>query len=234
MSLSYIEIKQQLINKSDEKLAKFNLKLCPDTKKKVLGVKIPELRKMAKQIAKNNFDEVIEDIKCQEPEYLEEATLQGLIIGYSKIDYKNKLNLIADFIHKIDSWAITDTVSSTLKAPKEDLKILWDWLIPYTKSKKEFEVRFAVIMILDNFIISEYVDDVIVLLDGIQNREYYAQMAIAWTLAEVGIKFNDKAMNFLKGKNNLDVFTYNKTLQKMIESYRISDEQKVELKNMKH
>ena len=58
-------------------------------------------------------------------------------------------------------------------------------------------------------------------------------MGVAWTLAEIGIKYNDIAMEFLKGKNNLDKFTYNKTLQKMIESYRITDEQKVELRKMK-
>ena len=233
MNLLYNEIKQQLIDKSDEKLANFSLKLCPDTKKKVLGIKIPVLRKMAKEIAKNNFGDIIEELNDQEPEYIEEAVLQGLIIGYAKIDFKDKLNLISNFIPKIDSWMITDTVCSTLKAPKDDLKMLWDWIQPYAKSKKEFEVRFAVIMILDNFIIQEYVDDVIALLDSIKNREYYAEMAIAWALAEIGIKFNDKAMKYLKGKNNLDDFTYNKTLQKMIESYRISDEQKVELKNMK-
>ena len=58
-------------------------------------------------------------------------------------------------------------------------------------------------------------------------------MAIAWTIAEIGIKFNDKAMAYLKGKNNLDKFTFNKALQKMRESYRIETDQKEELKQMK-
>ena len=88
-------------------------------------------------------------------------------------------------------------------------------------------------MMLDYFIIDEYIDEVIKILDSIKSDKYYAQMAIAWTMAEIGIKYNDKAMRYLKNKNNLDDFTYNKTLQKMIESYRIKEVQKEELRKMK-
>lgn len=130
--------------------------------------------------------------------------------------------------------SINDTVCSTLKVKKEqDKNMLWNFILPYLKSKNQFEVRFAVIIMLDNFIIEEYVDKVIAQIDKIDNEEYYAEMAVAWTLAEIGIKFNNKAMDYLKGNNNLDKFTFNKTLQKMIESYRVSKEQKEELKVMK-
>ena len=88
-------------------------------------------------------------------------------------------------------------------------------------------------MMLDNFIVEDYVDEVIEKIDKIENKEYYVEMAMAWTLAEIGIKYNDKAMKYLKGDNNLDKFTFNKALQKMRESYRISNEQKEELKAMK-
>jgi 3-methyladenine DNA glycosylase AlkD len=86
---------------------------------------------------------------------------------------------------------------------------------------------------LDYYIIEDHVDKVIKVIEEIQNDAYYVQMAKAWILAEIGIKFNDKAMKYLQSSNNLNKFTYNKTLQKMIESYRISEEQKILLKKMK-
>ena len=201
-----------------------------------MGIKIPELRKKAKKIVSNNeFKKYIDESTTQEnKQYIEETILEGLVIGYSKIDLKQKLDYMKMYIPKINNWLINDTVCSTFKVKKEqDKKILWDFIIPYLNSQNQFEVRFAVTMMLGNFITEEYVSQVITKLDKVRNKEYYAEMAIAWTLAEIGIKFNDIAMNYLKGKNDLDKFTYNKTLQKMRESYRVSEEQKKELKAMK-
>ena len=229
------KIREELIQISDSKLAEFTAKLCPDIdKKQILGIKIPELRKKAKDIAKSkDCKKYIEEAQ-NDSKYLEENILQGFVIGYSKIELKEKLNYIKKFIPKINNWLINDTVCSTLKVKKEqEKKILWNFIMPYLKSKKEFDVRFAVVLMLGNFITDEYVDEVIEKLDKINNKEYYVEMAVAWVLAEIGIKYNDKAMKYLKGKNNLDNFTYNKTLQKMRESYRISKEQKEELKLMK-
>ena len=166
-------------------------------------------------------------------QYMEERLLEGLVIAYSKIDLDQKLKYISQFVPKINNWAICDTFCPTIKIKEEELKKVWNFIIPYLKSENEFEVRFAVIMMLDNFLVDEYVDKVIEKLDKVKNDGYYAKMGIAWTMAEIGIKYNDKAMKYLKGKSNLDKFTYNKTLQKMRESYRISKEQKVELQKMK-
>lgn len=159
--------------------------------------------------------------------------LQGLIIGYSKITFKEKLEYIKIFVPRIDSWAISDTFVPTLKIKQKELEEYWKFILLYTKSKKEYEVRFSIISMLDYFITEEYVDEVIKNLDKINHEGYYVKMGVAWTLAEIGIKFNNKAMKYLEGKNNLDKFTFNKTLQKMIESYRISDSQKDILRKMK-
>ena len=86
---------------------------------------------------------------------------------------------------------------------------------------------------LDYFINDEYIDKVINILDGIECDKYYAQMAIAWTIAEIGVKYQSKALEYLKNENHLNKFTYNKSLQKMIESYRIQDEMKDILREMK-
>lgn len=225
------EIRKKLINLSDSKYKEFNKTLCPDTKKEMLGIKIPILRKLAKEIIKeNNWEEFV---KNNNTKYFEEVILQGLIIGYSKLEFNEKLEYIKLFIPRIDSWAICDTFVPTLKIKEKDLEKYWEFILPYTISKKEFDVRFAVISMLDYYITEKYVDKVLKELDKINNEGYYVKMGIAWTIAEIGIKFNEKAMKYLKNQNNLDKFTYNKSLQKMIESYRISDEQKIELRKMK-
>lgn len=143
------------------------------------------------------------------------------------------MQYIREFVPKIDSWAISDTFVPTLKLKEKDLDKMFEFIMPYLKSDKEFEVRFAVIMMLDYYIIEKYVDRVIELLDKVKHEGYYVKMGVAWCLAEIGVKFNEKAMKYLEGKNNLDKFTYNKTLQKMIESYRIHEEQKAYLRKIK-
>ena len=226
------DIIESLINLSDKKYKEFNSKLCSDTNKDMLGIRIPILRKLAKDIIKNNVA-WNEFVRNETPKYFEEAILQGLIIAYSKMDFGEKLEYIKEFIPKIDSWAINDTVVPTLKIKKENLEEYWKFILPYTKSKSEFEIRFAVISMLDYFIIDEYIDKVLKELNNISHKGYYVKMGVAWTLAEIGIKYNEKAIKFLKGNNNLDKFTYNKTLQKMIESYRIDNAQKEELRKLK-
>lgn len=227
-------VREELLKLKDEEYAKFNRKLCPDTSKEIIGIRIPVLRNLAKEFVKENDSKMyLDEALKNKDKYFEEVIFQGFVLGYTKMELDEKLEYIKLFVHKIDSWAISDTFIPTLKFKEKDLEEVWKFILPYAKSKKEFEVRFSVIMMLDYFITEKYVDKVINILDGIEIDAYYAEMAIAWTLAEIGIKFNDKAMRYLKGENHLDKFTYNKTLQKMIESYRIDEKQKSELRNMK-
>lgn len=223
-------VKEELEKNVDLKYKEFNQKLCPDTNKKLLGIRIPVLRKLSKKIISDNPEEYL---KNAPNEYLEEILLEGFVIAGLKVDINYKLELMEKYIPKMDSWVVTDTVCPTIKPKKDELNIVWNFIEKYLKSDKEFELRFAVIMMLDYFLIDDYVDKVIETLDKIETNQYYVQMAIAWCLAEIGIKYNEKAMKYLCQKNNLDDFTYNKTLQKMRESYRIDKEQKILLKKMK-
>lgn len=227
------EIRKQLIENSEAKVAEFNNKLNPNNKQEILGIRIPILRKIAKEVVKQDWKLYLKQAQEEKEIYMEETLLQGLIIGYCKIHLDEKLELIKRFVPKINNWLINDTFCPTIKIKNQDLEKIWEFILPYLKSEKEFEVRFAIIMMLDNFIIDDYVDKVISKLDEVDNEGYYAKMAIAWTMAEIGIKYNEKAIVYLKGNHNLDKFTYNKTLQKMRESFRVSQEQKEELQKMK-
>ncbi|MBR2587767.1 MAG: DNA alkylation repair protein [Bacilli bacterium] len=233
----YKKVRKELIEMSDKEFAKMTLKTCPEADiASILGIRVPQLRKKAKEIAvSSEYKKYIDEGKKQKSDkYVEEIILEGLVIAYCKMDLKEKLEYMKLYIPQISNWLINDIVCSTLKVKKEQEKeMLWNFIIPYLESSNQFEVRFAVTTMLNNFIVEKYVDEVISKLDKVTNKEYYAEMAISWTLAEIGIKFNDRAMKYLKGSNNLDKFTFNKTLQKMRESYRVPAEQKEELKKMK-
>ena len=234
MDVDFNSVRKELISYSEKNIAELSAKLNPTYKvSSILGIRVGNIRKVAKKVAKDNWKLYLKECKNTTDRYFEEVLLEGLIIAYVKIELDEKLELIKEFIPNINSWAINDSFCPTIKLKDNELVEMWNFIQEYLESENQYEVRFAVIMMLDNFIIDDYVDKVISKLDKVRNDGYYAKMAVAWTLAEIGIKYNDKAMKYLKRNNNLDIFTYNKTLQKMCESYRISDEQKKELRKMK-
>lgn len=102
----------------------------------------------------------------------------------------------------------------------------------YLRSDKEFEIRFGVVMLLSYYVEEKYLERNFEFFDLIKNTDYYVQMAVAWAISVCLVKFYDKTVNYLEVAN-LDDFTYNKAIQKAIESYRITDEKKMELRKMK-
>ena len=223
------EIRDQLMEMAEEEYKNFNQKLCPDAGHPLLGVRIPQLRKLARTVAKEDWQSYWENGL---EEYQEEILLKGLVLAYAGMPMKDKSPLVREFVPKIDSWAVCDTFCFTLKIKKEDMSAVWNLILPYTCSKREYEVRFGVVMLLRHYITEAYADQVIQVLDGVCHEGYYARMAVAWAFAELGVKFPIRTMAYLKGAHHLDAFTYRKVLQKMRESYRVTSEQKAELKKM--
>lgn len=222
------KIKQKIFELADEKYKEFHSGLCPNTDN-IVGVRVPILRSYAKELAKGDFRKYLEQAK---DDYYEEVLLQGMVIGLAKMECNDKLEYLKKFIPKIDNWAICDITCAGLKFTNKNKDIVWDFLQHYLKSQKEFELRFAIVMLLDFYITQDYIDKVLQILNNTCHEGYYVKMAIAWTISIAYIKFPEKTMELLK-KNNLDDFTYNKSLQKIIESYRVSDENKKVIKSMK-
>lgn len=111
---------------------------------------------------------------------------------------------------------------------------MWEFIQEYLESNKEFYLRFVIVMILDFYIEEKYLERDFEIFNNIKSDKYYVQMAIAWAISICLIKYYDETIKYLKSKDcELDNFTYNKSLQKARESFRISKEQKEELKNMK-
>lgn len=230
MSISN-EIKQELIQMSDSKYKSFHSNLCPGINN-ILGIRVPVLREYAKKLIKKySFEELINNI---DDEYYEEIMLQGMLIGLnSKENFNVIKKYIEDYISKIDNWAICDTFCAGLKIINKNKESMWDFINQYLDSDKEFYLRFAIVIILDYYIEEKYLEEIFRIFNNIQSEYYYVKMAIAWAISISLIKYYDKTINYLKNNSKIDKWTYNKSLQKAIESYRITKDQKELLKNMK-
>lgn len=223
------EIRQELIKLADDKYRSFHSNLCPGVEN-ILGVRLPLLRKIAKSLSKE--EDYYNYLNNGDTKYYEEIMIEGLIIGYLKTDNENRFNYIKNFIPKIDNWAICDSFCNNLKFTKENINEVWNFILPYTSSENEFDIRFAIVMMLNFYIIEDYIDDVLNTLNNINHDGYYVKMAVAWAVSYAYIDFPQKTLAFLKN-NNLDNFTYNKSLQKIIESTRVSKEDKDLMRSLK-
>ncbi len=221
-------IRQRIFDRAEEDYKKFQSGLIPG-EDRMLGVRLPHLRELAKEIAKEDWRGYL---KTAQSDYYEEILLQGLVIGYGKAEPEETLRYATEFIPKITNWAICDSFCTGLKTAKKNPKLVWDFIQPYLHSTKEFELRFGVIMMLAHFINDEYIDEVLSLLDSIRHDGYYVKMGVAWAVSVCFVKYPDKTMAYLKA-SKLDNFTYNKSLQKIIESYRVDPDTKTLIRTMK-
>ena len=224
------EIKNKLFELADEKYKEFHGGLCPGVNN-IIGVRVPILRNYAKELVKKySLEELWNQI---DDEYYEEIMLKGMIIGLSKKENIDVVfNYIKQFVPKINNWAVCDVFCAELKITKKHKKEMWNFIQTYIKSEKEFEIRFAIVMILDYYIEEEYLEKDFKIFDSITSKDYYVQMAIAWAVSICLIKHYDETVEYLQNCK-LDKFTFNKSLQKAIESYRINDDKKQILRHMK-
>ena len=222
-------LREKLYEIADEEYRKFHSGLCPNVEN-IIGVRLPKLREIAKKIAKDNPIQFLEQYKC---ELYEEKMVYGLVIGYMKENFSTRLKYLDKFVPMIDNWAVCDCCASTYKFTSKNLKEMFEYIQKYVVSKNEFEVRFACIMLMDYYLIDEYIDRVFKIFNEIKLDKYYVQMGIAWAISVAFVKYEKKTRNFLEN-NSLDKFTFNKTLQKIIESNRVSKDVKVEMREMKN
>ena len=221
------KIRKKLQSEADNKYQKFSSSLLPGVKN-VLGVRLPVLRKIAREIYKEDWENFLRIT----PVYMEEKMLQGMVIGLLKDkDCANILEKIADFIPEIDSWSICDTFCCGLKYTKEHKDKIWNFIKEFAYSEKEYEIRFSHVMMLNYFIEEKYLDEIFELVNIFTSEKYYARMGAAWLISICFIKFPQKTTKFLES-TKIDNFTYNKSIQKICESFRVDKETKQKLKLM--
>lgn len=226
------EIRQKLLEMQDLKYKEFHSGLCPNVDD-IIGVRVPVLRDFAKELLKHHsVENLLEEIGDT---YYEELQLQGMVIGLCKEkDFKVVAEYIRNFVPKINSWAVCDTFCAGLKITRKHPQEMWELIKPYFASEQEFEIRFAVVMLLDYYVDEEHLEVDLEILDQIKSEKYYVRMAVAWALSLCLVKFYDRTRKYLLSEGcSLDLFTYNKALQKAVESYRLTSEQKDEMRRMK-
>ncbi len=223
------EIRVYLESIAEIKYKEFGKSLIPGSRE-ILGVRIPALRRLAKDIAKGDWESYLNNAR---DDSAEEVNLQGFVIGYVKADYESLLPYIKKYITKINDWSLCDGFCATLKITKKYKAEFKTLLKEYAKRDTEFDQRFVAVMLMNYYLADEDIDETLYMLDALKNEGYYCKMAVAWAVATAMAKQRGKTWLYMTENNTLDNFTYNKAIQKMIESYRISDEDKAILKNMK-
>lgn len=224
-----MNIKQKLLQEQDKKYKNFQTPLIPNIKN-VLGVRIPVLRKFAKEIYK--FEDWQNFLEQNDFEFMEEVMLQGFVIGEIKCEIEKHLEYIKSFIPKIDNWAVCDCFCSSLKFVKKNQDLVWKFIEPYFSSNNEYDIRFAYVMGLDYFVDDKYIDKLFEKAETFSDTRYYTKMAVAWMISVCFAKFPQKTFKYLQN-SNLNKWTFNKSIQKICESYRVSKEEKIKVRGIK-
>lgn len=215
---------------AEEGYRRFHSSLLPGVED-VLGVRVPLLRALAKQIARGDFRAYLAGAYAHAHSY-EETLLAGLVTGYARMGLGEALDRIAAYVPHISNWALCDVAASTFKILTKDPVRGLDFAAGWMARPGEYDKRFGAVCLLDFFVTEAAIDRVLALLDGTRHEGYYYKMAAAWALSVCFVKFRDKTLALFE-ENHLDDFTHNKALQKCRESYRVSAQDKALLLTLK-
>lgn len=208
--------------------AEFSASLTPNSKP-MLGVRLPELRKIAKEIAKEDYRTFLEE--CPDS-YFEYEILQAYVLGCAKDDIETLLSYANRFLPKIHDWAVSDSFCQSFSMARKHRERVWNWLMPYAEKEDEFLQRVTAVLLMSHFLTEDYINRVFAVLDTLQYDGYYTRMGVAWCVATAYAKFPEQTAEYLR-ENRLQDWTYNKAIQKMCESYRVSGEDKAYWKQRK-
>ncbi len=222
-------VREFLKENEDPEYRDFHSSLLPGVDN-VMGVRLPILRKFSQQLAKMEWQEWF--IQADDQWY-EETMLRGLTVAYSKLDCTEKMKYVRSFVPDISNWAVCDCFCSTLKDADRYQQEYWNFLEPYFTSEQEYEARFGAVMLLSYFVKEKYLEESIKRLENITQQGYYTKMAVAWAVSVYFVAFPEKMLDYLQNSHKLDEFTYKKSLQKILESYRVDKETKQIIKEMR-
>lgn len=221
-------IREELQRNADPSYREFHRSLVPGLKN-FLGVRVPKLREISKKAAKKDYWSFAREA---DREIYEELMIRGMMIGYAGLSKEEQRSELENFVPCINNWAVCDCCCSTFKFMKKNQEEWFTFLKPYVYSSREYEIRFALVAMLDFFIHEDYIDYILEILGQVKHEGYYAKMAAAWAVSDCYVKFPEKTEEFLR-KNLLDNFTHNKSIQKIRESYRVSKEDKERVKKLR-
>lgn len=214
---------------ADPKYKTFHERLCKTSRAEILGVRTPDTKRIAKEIAKGDADNFLRI--CGDT-YYEELLIKGFVLGFQKKTLANKRKDLDAFVLQIDNWAICDGFCAALKPKEAEYPYLYDWCCTLLQTKGEYTRRAAIVLLMDYLLCDAYIDRVLEILPTVNCDCYYVGMAVAWCLSMCFVKYKEKTLHLLE-RNIFDQDTHNKAIQKCIDSFRVSAEDKAYLRTLK-
>ena len=215
---------------AEEGYKNFSASLLPEVpKERILGVRLPKLRKLAAVIVKEGCQEYL----AEEPGCLfEEVMLRGMVIGAGGGSFEKTAGRIRDFLPYIDNWSVCDSFCSSLKGTKEYPEKMWPLLLECLQSEETYTIRFALVMMLQYYVSEKYRKQALDLLEHMRSGEYYVRMAAAWAVSIYYLHFPEEVMEWLE-HCGLEEDVWRKALQKILESRRVSPEEKDKIRKLR-
>ncbi len=224
----YQQLVQYLHELADPAYQQFHQKLIPGVEG-FLGVRVPVLRALAREIARGGRQGYFAQVR---PDTYEEIMLYGLVIGQIRDDFAFTVRQLDRFVPMIDNWAVCDVCCAGLKLAARRREEMRAYLQQYLDSPEEFRLRFGLVMLMDYYIDPVYIDEVLAIYGSVRHEGYYVKMAVAWGVSVCFVKFREKTLPFLQS-GVLEPETYRKALQKILESTRVSAEDKALIRELR-
>ena len=222
------DVRKRLFEMQDTGYRDFHARLIPTVEKeKIIGIRTPILRKFAKEFGKTEESELF--LKVLPHQYYEENNLHGLLIEQVR-DYDKCLEELERFLPFIDNWATCDLLALHMMKKHRDIFIreVFRWI----ESDQPYTIRFGISMLMRHYLDEEFKTEYPEKVAAIRSEEYYVNMMRAWYFATALAKQWEATIPYLE-ERRLPEWVHRKTIQKAIESYRITPEQKVYLKSLR-
>ena len=220
----------ELLRKQEKGLINFTKSLIPGLQEEVIGCRTPDIKELARKMIKKATHTAF--LKQLPHKYHEENLLHGYILARINTSQEELIDLINEFLPYVSNWAVCDSMVKRSKVLTSDLSILLEEIKKWINSGKTYYVRFGVITLMSYYLKDEYIDEVLKITQNIQTEDYYINMSLSWLYATSLINYYDETIKLLK-ENKLNPFVHNKTIQKAVESYRITKIKKEYLKTLK-
>lgn len=218
--MTITELRERLEALAEPRFQAFAASLIPGVQN-LLGVRLPLLRKLAKEIACHHRELILNE--PTPPQSMEECLLRGMLPGYAdkSVSCEQRLAEIAQFVPFITNWSICDSCCATYKFTRENRPVVWAFLQSYLQSVQEYEARFGLVMLLNHFIQDiNWVEKIIALLPQLPCKGYYAEMAAAWLLSEINFKQPKLVSRLLLEDSAFNPTIRMRTLRKIRESQK--------------
>lgn len=218
--LNYNQLIDYLKANSNAKFDEFNSKIV-NSSIATIGCTVPFIRKLAKCCSL--------DFALSFPvnQYVEVDLLRGIVISNAKLPFEIKSKMLVDFALTIENWAVCDC--STIKIKPDEKEQYFNFFCNLVSSNQQFVCRYGVVNLLANYLDNEHIEQVFAVFDNISLwGEYYVDMAVAWLIATAMAKCRNQTVEYMEGaaRRTLNKFAYNRALQKMRDSFRVSAEDK--------